>query len=122
MDIEVTEIGKLTVVAPVGDIDMAVADELRVRLASLVEQGRVALILDLGRVMYIDSSGLGAVVAAMKQARASGGDLALCALEDDVRAVFQMTRLDTVLAVHPTRERAVAASTSAGSAPPGGGT
>ncbi|MBM4442091.1 MAG: STAS domain-containing protein [Candidatus Rokubacteria bacterium] len=109
MDIEVKDAGKITVVAPRGDVDMAVADEVRQRLTGLVDQGRARLVLDLASVMYIDSSGLGALVAAMKHARAAGGDIKVCMLESDVRALFEMTRLNKVLAVHTTRQEAVAA-------------
>jgi anti-sigma B factor antagonist len=109
IDIDVREIGTVTVVAPHGDVDMAVADDVRLRLTGLVDDGRARLVLDLAAVMYIDSSGLGALVAAMKHARAAGGDIKVCALEHDVRALFEMTRLDNVLAVHATRQEAVAA-------------
>lgn len=109
MDIDVKEVGKVTVVAPRGDVDMAVADDVRVRLTELVDRGRARLVLDLAAVMYIDSSGLGALVAAMKHARAAGGDIKVCALENDVRSLFEMTRLNKVLAVHATRQEAIAA-------------
>jgi anti-sigma B factor antagonist len=109
MDIDVQEVGSVTVVAPRGDVDMAVADDLMLRLTQLVDRGRTHLVLDLGAVMYIDSSGLGALVAATKHARAAGGDVRVCALEQDVRALFDITRLDKVLSVHPTRQEAIAA-------------
>ena len=109
MDIDVREVGTVTVVAPRGDVDMAVADDVRVRLTELVDRGRSRLVLDLGAVMYIDSSGLGALVAAMKHARAAGGDIKVCALETDVRALFEMTRLNKVLAVHANAQEAIAA-------------
>src|SRR5947207_406295 len=109
MDIDVKETGKVTVVAPKGDVDMAVSDEVRQRLTDLVDQGHPQLVLDLGAVMYIDSSGLGALVAAMKHARAAGGDIKVCALESDVRALFEMTRLTKVMSVHGSRQEAIAA-------------
>ena len=109
MDIDVKDSGKVTVVAPRGDVDMAVADELRLRLAGLVDAGKSRLVLDLAAVMYIDSSGLGALVAAMKHARAAGGDINVCMLENDVRGLFEMTRLNKVMAVHATRQDAIAA-------------
>jgi anti-sigma B factor antagonist len=109
MDIDVKETGTVTVVAPRGDIDMAVADAVRGRLVELVDAGQSRLVLDLGSVMYIDSSGLGGLVAAMKHARAAGGDIRVCGLESDVRSLFEMTRLNKVMAVHATREEAVAA-------------
>jgi anti-anti-sigma factor len=109
MDIDVKDTGSITIVAPSGDIDMAVSDDLRVRLTTLVDRGRTRLVLDLGAVTYIDSAGLGALVAAMKHARADGGDIRVCALASDVRALFEMTRLDKVVSVHATRQEAVAA-------------
>ena len=109
MDIDVKEAGKVTVVAPRGDVDMAVADEVRLKLSELVDRGRSRLVLDLAAVMYIDSSGLGALVAAMKHARGVGGDIKVCALASDVRALFEMTRLNKVLSVHATRQEAIAA-------------
>ena len=109
IDFDVKDMGTVTVVAPHGDVDMAVAEDVRRRLTQLVDRGRPRLVLDLGAVMYIDSSGLGALVAAMKHARAAGGDIKVCALEADVRSLFEMTRLNTVLAVHATRQEAVAA-------------
>jgi anti-sigma B factor antagonist len=109
MDIDVKDMGKVTIVAPHGDVDMAVADDVRLRLTNLVDRGRACLILDLGAVMYIDSSGLGALVAAMKHARAAGGDIKVCALESDVRSLFEMTRLTTVMSMHATRQEAIAA-------------
>ncbi len=109
IDIVVKDVGPVTVVAPHGDIDMAVSDDLRVRLTTLVDRGRVRLVLDLDAVMYIDSSGLGALVAAMKHARAAGGDIAVCGLASDVRALFEITRLDKVVTIHPSRKEAIAA-------------
>jgi anti-sigma B factor antagonist len=109
MDIDVKEVGTVTVVAPRGDVDMAVADDVRLKLTELVDRGNLRLVLDLGAVMYIDSSGLGALVAAMKHARAAGGDLKVCALESDVKSLFEMTRLTKVISVHSTRQDAVAA-------------
>ena len=109
MHIEVKDSGTVTVVAPRGDVDMAVADELRLRLTGLVDAGKPRLVLDLAAVMYIDSSGLGALVAAMKYARAAGGDMTVCMLESDVRGLFEMTRLNKVMVVHATRQDAIAA-------------
>lgn len=108
MDIEVAQFGQVMVVAPRGDLDLAVADQLRGRLTELIDKGQIRVVLDLGGVAYIDSSGLGALVASMKRARGAGGDIKLCALQPDVRSIFDMTRLIKVIDVHPTRQDAVA--------------
>lgn len=108
MDIDVTRAGGVTVVAPRGDLDMATGDEVRRALAGLIDHGQSRVLMDLGGVGYIDSSGLGALIAAMKQARAAGGDVRLCALQDDVRGIFELTRLARAMSIHPTRQEALA--------------
>jgi anti-sigma B factor antagonist len=87
---------------------MTVAEPLKRRLTELIDQGRWRVVLDLGAVAYIDSAGLGTLVAAMKRARGAGGDIKLCALQPDVRSIFAMTRLNKVMDVHPPRQAAVA--------------
>jgi anti-sigma B factor antagonist len=51
---------------------------------------------------------MGTLIAAMKQARAAGGDVRLCGLQDDVRAIFEMTRVVQAMSIHPTRQEALA--------------
>jgi len=109
MDIEVTRSAAITVVVPRGDLDMAAADQMKRVLTGLVNDGSVKLLVDLASVGYIDSSGMGALVATLKHARTAGGDLRLCALQDDVRAIFEMTRLIKAVTIHGTRGEALAA-------------
>jgi anti-sigma B factor antagonist len=108
MDIDVTQANGVAVVAPRGDLDMATVDEVRRTLAGLIGGGQSRVLMDLGGVGYIDSSGMGAMVAAMKLARAAGGDVRLCALQDDVRGIFELTRLAQAMSIHPTRQEALA--------------
>jgi len=109
MDIDVTRSAGIAVVIPRGDLDMAAADQMKRILTDLVNEGSVKLLVDLGQVGYIDSSGMGALVATLKHARTAGGDLKLCALQDDVRAIFEMTRLIKAIAIHATQGEALAA-------------
>jgi len=109
MDIDVTRSAEITVVVPRGDLDMAAADQMKRVLTGLVNEGSVKLLVDLGQVGYIDSSGMGALVATLKHARTAGGDLHLCTLQDDVRAIFEMTRLIKAITIHATRGEALAA-------------
>ena len=109
MNIDVTRSAAITVVVPRGDLDLAAADQMKRTLTTLVDEGGLKVLVDLEHVGYIDSSGMGALVAALKHARAAGGDLRLCALQDDVRAIFEMTRLIKALTVHTTRVEALGA-------------
>lgn len=88
-------------------IDAAVAIEFKDAMRAQTDNGPDIVILDLSHVQFIDSSGLGAIVAAMKH---MGEDrkLALAGLTPTVQRVFQLTRMDTVFSVFPTLEGALA--------------
>src|SRR5712692_9804590 len=107
MDIDVTQSSEVTVVAPKGDLDMAAADQVKRTLAELIGKGQSRLVMDLGGVGYIDSSGMGVLVAAMKQARAAGGDVRLCGLQEEVLSVLVITHLTKVIAVYESRQEAI---------------
>ena len=86
----------------VGDarIDSAVAIRFKDDMRTLTEQGPDHIVLDLSRVTFVDSSGLGAIVASMKQL-APGKRLDLAGLTPDVAKVFRLTRMETVFKIHP---------------------
>lgn len=109
MDIEVSDSAGIKLVAPRGDLDMAAAEQMKRTLVKLVDDGNRKVLVDLGQVGYVDSSGMGALVASLKHARAAGGELRLCALQDDVRAIFEMTRLNKAVTIHPSRSEALGA-------------
>ncbi len=73
----------------------------------LIAEGRPDILLDLARVRYIDSSGLGEMVAAQTAARRAGGQVALLALTPNVREVFEMTRLVQVFDIYPDEPAAL---------------
>lgn len=82
-------------------IDASVAIQFKDRMRELAAEAGNRLILDLGRVTFVDSSGLGAIVAVMKFL-APAVKLELAALTPNVSKVFHMTRMDTVFAIHLT--------------------
>ena len=73
-----------------------------------VEQGARLVIIDFSRAAYIDSSGLGALVSLGKRLRELGGDLRLAALNDDLRTLFELTRLDALFPLYASRDDAIA--------------
>ncbi len=83
--------------------------ELRSAVADAVDEGWVQVMLDLSGVDFIDSSGLGAVVSGLKNARQAGGDLRLVAPAPQVMMILKLTNLDQILSVYPTVEAAAAA-------------
>jgi anti-sigma B factor antagonist len=88
-------------------IDAAMAIQFKEEMRSETEGGPDRVILDLSTVDFIDSSGLGAIVAAMKQ-MGSGRRLDLAGLTPTVDKVFRLTRMDTVFCLYPSLDDAVA--------------
>jgi anti-anti-sigma factor len=70
--------------------------------------GRQGLVVDLGRVIFLDSTLVGLLVGLHKRARHAGRRLALCGLGAQARAVLDRTRLDRILHVYPSEAEAVA--------------
>lgn len=65
------------------------------------------LILDMEQVTFVDSSGLGALLACLRLLQGKHGDLTLCALTKPVKALFDLVRMNRVFQVYPTREAAL---------------
>lgn len=80
-------------------IDAAVAIQFKDRMRDMTSEAPGRVILDLGQVGFVDSSGLGAIVAVMKFL-APARKLELAALTPNVGKVFHMTRMDSVFAIH----------------------
>ncbi|THH36642.1 anti-sigma factor antagonist [Aliishimia ponticola] len=87
-------------------IDAAVALTFKEQMRTETESGPDTVILDLQQVQFVDSSGLGAIVAAMKT-MGKGRTLALAGLNPTVSKVFQLTRMDSVFQLFPTLDDAL---------------
>lgn len=99
--------GTLLIGANAQRLDAAVAIEFKDKMREITgETGCERIVLDLSQVDFLDSSGLGAVVASMKQL-SSGKRLELCGLTPAVDKVFRLTRMDSVFTLHETPEAAL---------------
>jgi anti-sigma B factor antagonist len=97
----------ITVVAPSGRLDVAGAPALKAAIGDAVKSGPSRLVIDMEGVSFVDSTGLGSVIAALKLVRGSKGDLRLAAPNQQVRVVLELTTLDRVFAYYPTVEDAL---------------
>ena len=86
----------IVVVSPVGEVDLASSPALRTRLIEIISETPKKLVLDLSRVPYMDSSGVATLVEALQQSRRQSTVLLLASLQDRVKSVFEIARLDTV--------------------------
>ena len=87
-------------------IDAAVAIEFKDAMRASTDGGSETVVLDLSQVQFIDSSGLGAIVASMKHMGASR-NLALAGLTPTVENVLRLTRMDSVFSVFSTLDGAL---------------
>lgn len=95
------------VVSPTGDIDLSASPILRQELRKVQGNRPQRLVINLAAVPYMDSSGVATLVEAMQMARKNNTALVLCALQDRVRSIFEIARLDTVFKIVDTIETAV---------------
>ena len=84
------------------------SNALREKVKGLLAAGQKRILLNMDNVSYIDSSGLGTLVAAHTSARAQGASLKLCNLGSKFQEILQVTKLVTVFEVYPTEAAAIA--------------
>jgi len=65
------------------------------------------MVLDMGKLRFVDSSGIGAILSFTKALAAVKGSLKLCSVSDPVQNLFQLIHMDRILEVYPTREEAI---------------
>lgn len=82
-----------------GDLDIVTSDEVRRDLTDLIDAGHRALALDLSEVGFVDSSGLGVLVALHRHAGARGGELTVRSVPPRVQRLFEITRIGDLLTI-----------------------
>lgn len=109
MEIAVSSVDGVAVAAmPVDELDASNAGEFKRDIAPVL-QAHTKLVLDLGRLRFVDSSGLGAMLSCLRQLSAKNGDLKLCRMSRQVRSLFELVRMHRIFEIYGTREEAVAA-------------
>jgi anti-sigma B factor antagonist len=103
------EVDGVTVVALDGRIVLGEeSNALREKIKSMVAEGKKKIVLNMDGVTFIDSAGLGTLVAAHHSAKAQGASLRLCHLGTKFQEVLQITKLMTIFDVYNTEAEAVA--------------
>lgn len=100
--------GDATVVEVADQLVVGNRRELKQEVVSRLGEGEDRFVLDFEDTRYIDSSGLGVLVSLSKKIRQQGGELRLAGLDDDLRTLFELTRLDTLFQIADDRNDALA--------------
>ena len=114
LQIDVSRREGFTVISPQGEIDFATGPQLKDAITELLVAGEVHLVVDLLKVDFIESTGLGALIGGRRRAHALKGSLVLVATEDQMLKIFRITGLDKVFAIHDTVESATSRPPVAG--------
>lgn len=101
--------GKATVLRISGEVDLHRSPELRAALMTLLERRPPRLVLDLGEVPYMDSSGVGTLVELKRNVDKYRGQLVLAALAPRVRSVFEIAQLTRFFTISATVDEALRA-------------
>lgn len=109
MEIPLDKVDELTVATvPVEELDASNSSEFKRDMAPVL-QANNKLILDLSQLRFVDSSGLGAMLSCLRQLTAKGGDLKLCCMSKQVRALFELVRMHRIFDIYNTKEQALQA-------------
>lgn len=112
MQFDYEEIDGIWMVAtPKMDLDASNVEDFKKAAAPLV-QGRSRVVMDLSGIGFMDSAGLGAILSIFKKVRGDGGQFRVFGLSNEVKALFELVRMQRLFEVYPDRESAVAASRS----------
>src|SRR2546421_12808086 len=90
-----------------GEIDLHVSPRVAVSLAQMIDKKPDNVVIDLSRVGYIDSSGLAVLIEGMQNVEEYGGKFAIAGMQETVRSIFEIARLDQVFRIFPDVDSAL---------------
>lgn len=108
LSLSVRTVGERSVLDVVGEVDVYSAPELRERLSGLLSASAPSLVVNLTDVTFLDSTGLGTLVAGLNRAVQFGGTLTLVCDHDRILKLFRITGLDSVFSIRSSVDEAVA--------------
>ena len=108
MSFAIDKQGDIVVADAAGQLIVGTRQELKQKVLDELERGERTLLIDSSQTGYIDSSGLGVIVSLSKKIREQGGELRLANLNDDLKTLFELTKLDTLFQIADSRERGLA--------------
>ena len=95
---------EVKVLQPTGILDGTKAAQFRQDISKLVETGAKTILVDFKDVTFMDSSGLGALVLALKTVRAANGNLMVCSINEQIKILFELTSMDRIFEIFENQE------------------
>jgi anti-sigma B factor antagonist len=107
MEISEKTIDSKLVLSLKGRLDASSSKELKERVSTVAKGKNSFLVVDMGDVDFIDSSGLGSLVSCLRSVNKQGGDIRISSLKDPVRAIFELTRLHHIFEIFDNSDDAL---------------
>jgi len=101
--------GDTYVISLAGEVDLYTAPEFKQQLLEVIGQGGTEVVVDFSDTTFIDSTTLGVLVGGVKRLRTSDGRLSLVCNDRSITKIFEITGLDKVFTIYPTRDEAISA-------------
>jgi len=98
---------KLYVLTPLGLMNSETGSDLRSEIASLLKKAPKDILIDCQNIQFMDSSGFGSLVSALKRVREHGKQLYLCSLNSQLRMVLELTGTDGVFPIFPSSRECI---------------
>lgn len=99
--------GVTVIVVELESLDASNANDLKSEIKPEVE-GKIKVIMDISKVEFVDSSGLGAILSTLRTINSRGGELVLCGMTKTVRALFELVRMHKIVDTFNDEEEAIA--------------
>ena len=108
-DVQTEKVDEATyVIALAGEVDLYTAPEFKQQLLDVIAKGARDVVVDFTNTTFIDSTTLGVLVGGVKRLRAQDGRLSLVCSDRNITKIFEITGLDRVFTIYPTRDEALA--------------
>lgn len=104
IEVKTQTLDQATVLSPQGEIDLSRATSFRQQCMAALTSKPKFLLMDLGGVPYMDSSGVAILLEVLNATKRGGGKLVLCSIQPKVRSIFEIARLETVFTIVATTE------------------
>src|SRR5919204_4355004 len=100
LELETSKHDRQTVLTVRGEVDVYTAPRLRQAIVDLVDGGSVNIVVDMEKVDFLDSTGLGVLVEGLKRVRTRGGELSVVVTQDKIIKIFEITGLNKAFSLH----------------------
>jgi anti-sigma B factor antagonist len=106
-DIKTEKVDNTYVISLAGEVDLYTAPEFKQQLLDVIGEGAKQVVVDFTDTTFIDSTTLGVLVGGVKRLRTNDGQLSLVCSDRNITKIFEITGLDRVFTIYPTRSEAI---------------